>query len=233
METRELGTNAKREHELDESQKLGANQDRFIVLLPEELEQMIKAAGREGAKQGVEAYRKAEEKAKEERAEKVRNSAKTLLIHYRQLKIMKKTSVVDANTVTDPTLREILEGLAGRIRRNEFELNSTTRNKIKTGMIMNHVDVMLENYRKECKRSRVPEVERRYRVVEAMYLREDRLKVSEVAELEGIEPRTVYMTLDKAYDDLTILIWGIDGMEAVENKRIMRTARKRSRAGKA
>ena len=92
----------------------------------------------------MEAYEKRKEKEREELADKLRNSAKDVIINYRRLKGLKNTSVCDVDSVTDPTLKEILEGLAGRIREDEFTLNSTTRNKIKTGMLMNHVDVKLE-----------------------------------------------------------------------------------------
>lgn len=61
---------------------------KYISLTEEELEKLIKAAGREGAKKGVEAYERRKEKDKEELADKVKNSAKTIIIHYRQLKKM-------------------------------------------------------------------------------------------------------------------------------------------------
>ena len=57
---------------------------KYISLTEEELERLIKAAGREGAKKGVEAYERRKEKDKEELADKVKNSAKTIIIHYRQ-----------------------------------------------------------------------------------------------------------------------------------------------------
>ena len=63
---------------------------KYISLTEEELERLIKAAGREGAKKGVEAYERRKEKDKEELADKVKNSAKTIIIHYRQLKKMKR-----------------------------------------------------------------------------------------------------------------------------------------------
>ena len=67
---------------------------KYIFLTEEELERLIKAAGREGAKKGVEAYERRKEKDKEELADKVKNSAKTIIIHYRQLKKMKNKIVM-------------------------------------------------------------------------------------------------------------------------------------------
>ena len=90
---------------------------RYISLTEEELDRLMKAAGREGAKKGVEAYERRKEKDKEELADKVKNSAKTIIIHYRQLKKMKNTSVTGTDTVTDPTLKEILDGILEQVRK--------------------------------------------------------------------------------------------------------------------
>ena len=141
---------------------------KYISLTEEELERLIKAAGREGAKKGVEAYERRKEKDKEELADKVKNSAKTIIIHYRQLKKMKNTSVTGTDTVTDPTLKEILDGILEQVRKEEFNLTSTNKNRIVTGMLLNHVDVQLENYKKECRKSKIQDIQRRYRVVERM-----------------------------------------------------------------
>ena len=86
---------------------------RYVVISEEDLDNLIRNAGREGAKKGVEAYEKRKEKEREELADKLRNSAKDVIINYRRLKGLKNTSVCDVDSVTDPTLKEILEGLPG------------------------------------------------------------------------------------------------------------------------
>ena len=120
----------------------------------------------------------------------------------------------DANTVTDATLAEIFDNMLGKIRMNEFDLTSTNRNRIITGMLMNHVDVQLENYQKECEKSKEQDVARRYRIVEMMYLREE--------------------SLERAYDDLAVLFFGVDGAKMVElRKREIKAKRERSKKNRA
>lgn len=68
---------------------------------------------------------------------------------------MKNTSVTGTDTVTDPTLKEILDGILEQVRKEEFNLTSTNKNRIVTGMLLNHVDVQLENYKKECRKSKM------------------------------------------------------------------------------
>ena len=79
----------------------GTSEPKFVVLTEEEITKMMKKAAREGAKEGIAAYESKQAVVMAERTEKVRNSAKTLVQHYRQLKKMKDTSVYDPDTVTD------------------------------------------------------------------------------------------------------------------------------------
>ena len=214
--------------EMPQEQEDAREEKKFVVISAEDLDNLIKAAGKEGAKKGVEAYERRKEKEREELADKVKNSAKTIIIHYRQLKRMKNTSVTGTDTETDPTLKEILDGILDRVRRDEFNLTSTNRNRIVTGMLMNHVDVQLENYKKECKKSKIQDIQRRHRVVEMIYLREKPLTPEEVAEVEQIDKSTVYRTLEKAYDDLSVLFFGIEGVKSIETRRSVRNSKKKN-----
>lgn len=214
--------------EAPQTQEEYPEEKKFVVISAEDLDNLIKSAGKEGAKKGVEAYERRKVKEREELANKVKNSAKTIIIHYRQLKRMKSTSVTGTDTVTDPTLKEILDGILDRVRRDEFNLTSTNRNRIVTGMLMNHVDVQLENYKRECRKSKVQDIQRRYRIVEMIYLRETPLAIEKVAEQEQIDKSTVYRTLEKAYDDLAVLFFGIEGVKSIETRRSTRNSKKKN-----
>lgn len=196
---------------IEEEVKREDGEERF-VLSKDAISQIASVA----AKEGIQAYKREQEAQWEERVEKVRYSAKTLVIHYRDFKRMKDTSVYSTDTVTYPTLMEIFDGILESVRAEEFDLTSTKKTMLRTGMLMNHVDVQLENYKKECNNSNAPEIQRRYRIVEMMYLREKGLRADEVAEIECIDKSNVYRTLEKAYDDLTVLFFGIDGMHVIE-----------------
>lgn len=172
-----------------------------------------------GAMRGIAEFRKAQEAVRQERTERVRNSAKYLMQHYRKLKRMEQSSVHGTDTVQDPTLSEIFEEILGEVRRQEFDVTSTKRNTLVTGVMMNHVDVQLENYRKECELSQEPEVRRRYRVIEEIFLQEEPMSPDDVAEIENIDKSSVYRTLEKAYDDLAALFFGIEALNVTEWRR--------------
>lgn len=196
----------------------GRKYQKHYILSEEELRKFAIMAAQEGTEKGIAAYKKEQEEEKVKYAEMVKNSAKTLIIHYRRLKKMKDTSVHDTDTVTDPTLAEIFERMLGQVRKEEFVLTSTNKNRIITGMIMNHVDVQLDNYRKECDKSMIPEINRRYRIVEMLYLREKPMKIDEVADVEMIDKSNVYRTLEKAYEDLAVLFFGVEGLKVTDIK---------------
>lgn len=190
---------------------MGNNVKKYVVT-ESELAMIAEVA----AERAIRIYKREQEEQMQQQAEKCRYSAKLLIIHYKRLKRMKDTSVYDTNTVTDATLAEIFDNMLGKIRLNEFDLTSTNRNRIITGMLMNHVDVQLENYQKECEKSKEQDVSRRYRIVEMMYLREEALTADEVADIECIDKSNVYRTLERAYDDLAVLFFGVDGAKMVE-----------------
>ena len=187
-------------------------------LLPENIKDFIKRE----VNAAMQEYKEEQAEKWYEHAERVRDDAKMLITHYRRFKRMENTSIYNADSVTNPTLMEILGNILGEIRREEFTLTSVKKNKIVTGMLMNHVDVQLENYKKECEMADEPEVQRRYRIVEMMYLRDKPLKIDEVANIEGIDPSNVYRTLKRAYEDLAMLFFGVEALD------VSRTRRKKS-----
>ena len=141
-----------------------------------------------------------------------------------------KASVTGTDTVTDPTLKEILDGILEQVRKEEFNLTSTNKNRIVTGMLLNHVDVQLENYKKECRKSKIQDIQRRYRVVERMFLQAEPVRAEDVAEEEQIDKSTVYRTLEKAYDDLAVLFFGIEGVKSIEvNRKTKKSGKKTMR----
>ncbi len=190
--------------------------DKLYVITESELTMIAEIA----SKEAISAYKREQEKYNYQQLEKCRNSAKMLIVHYKRLKRMKDTSVYDSSTVTDMTLAQIFNSMLGRIRMNEFELTSTNRNRIITGMLMNHVDVQLDNYKKECDKSSEQDFKRRYRIVEMMYLLEESISAEKVADIECIDKSSVYRTLERAYDDLAVLFFGIDGAKMVEWKKM-------------
>lgn len=186
--------------------------------LTPELEAIVRLA----SETAVESYRKKLErqqeqdgKARRERHHRVVNSAKMLLKNYRRFKKMTVSSVYGKDTSTNETLVELLELMQGIYRSGELEVVSIKDRVARTELMIEHIDAMLEVYKKDCNRS--PEGQRRYRVIYWMYLSEDESKTAEdIAEMENVVVRTVFRDIKTAYEELAVLFFGIDGVRFSE-----------------
>lgn len=186
--------------------------------LTPELEAIVRLA----SETAVESYRKELErqqeqdgKSRRERHHRVVNSAKMLLKNYRRFKKMTVSSVYGKDTSTNETLVELLELMQGIYRSGELEVVSIKDRVARTELMIEHIDAMLEVYKKDCNRS--PEGQRRYRVIYWMYLSEDESKTAEdIAEMENVVVRTVFRDIKTAYEELAVLFFGIDGVRFSE-----------------
>ena len=186
--------------------------------LTPELEAIVRLA----SETAVESYRKELErqqeqdgKARRERHHRVVNSAKMLLKNYRRFKKMTVSSVYGKDTSTNETLVELLELMQGIYRSGELEVVSIKDRVARTELMIEHIDAMLEVYKKDCNRS--PEGQLRYRVIYWMYLSEDEAKTAEdIAEMENVVVRTVFRDIKTAYEELAVLFFGIDGVRFSE-----------------
>ena len=186
--------------------------------LTPELEAIVRLA----SETAVESYRKELErqqeqdgKARRERHHRVVNSAKMLLKNYRRFKKMTVSSVYGKDTSTNETLVELLELMQGIYRSGELEVVSIKDRVARTELMIEHIDALLEVYKKDCNRS--PEGQRRYRVIYWMYLSEDESKTAEdIAEMENVVVRTVFRDIKTAYEELAVLFFGIDGVRFSE-----------------
>ena len=186
--------------------------------LTPELEAIVRLA----SETAVESYRKElerqqeqDDKARRERHHRVVNSAKMLLKNYRRFKKMTVSSVYGKDTSTNETLVELLELMQGIYRSGELEVVSIKDRVARTELMIEHIDAMLEVYKKDCNRS--PEGQRRYRVIYWMYLSEDESKTAEdIAEMENVVVRTVFRDIKTAYEELAVLFFGIDGVRFSE-----------------
>ena len=186
--------------------------------LTPELEAIVRLA----SETAVESYRKELErqqeqdgKARRERHHRVVNSAKMLLKNYRRFKKMTVSSVYGKDTSTNETLVELLELMQGIYHSGELEVVSIKDRVARTELMIEHIDAMLEVYKKDCNRS--PESQRRYRIIYWMYLSEDESKTAEdIAEMENVVVRTVFRDIKTAYEELAVLFFGIDGVKFSE-----------------
>ena len=168
-----------------------------------QLEDMIKKASEAGA----EAYKKEQSQSTRRKVDRMLYKTKVLLEKYTWLKAYAKNSVY---TLEQAEKVEVLTKFG--IFDNDKTLHNLKRGVITVNMLMTHVDNMLEVYRENCESSASKTKQRQYRVVYNMYLAEEKKTTKEIAEMECEEVRTIQNDAKAAREDLTALIFGLDGI---------------------
>ena len=146
------------------------------------------------------------------RYDKRKASTKLLLRNYRSLVEHCESAVYDTESIDqsgDYTLADILECLHSDAN---IEIESIRKSAVRTRIIIDHIDIMLDAYKLYCDRSARKEEERRYRVIYWLYLSDEPRTHVELAESEHVDKRTIYKDIDAAVERLTAMIFGIDGL---------------------
>ena len=177
-------------------------------------ERELKRMMQQASEAGITAYQKEHEETVRKKVDRLLYRTKTLLERYTQLYEYANTSVY-----TLERAEEVNEGIADLEVLTKFgifdddkTLHNLKRSVITVNMVMAHVNTMLEIYRKECESSASKVKQRQYRVIDHMYLSEKKLNTKEIAELEGEDVRTIQNDAKQAREDLTALIFGLDGV---------------------
>ncbi len=191
---------------------------RTYVIKKDDLDAMLNEAAKRGAEAGVSAFLATAARQKATREKQVMNATKVLLKKYRDFKTMAEKTLVDAATVeegsSDEALIEAISSLMQYgIDKRELDIVSNQKRVYRTKALMAHVDIMLEAYSIRCARALNQDEQRRYRVIHALYISDQPASAYDIAETEHIGLTTVYDTVNKAINDLSILIFGVDGIK--------------------
>ncbi|ASJ54214.1 hypothetical protein BP422_12050 [Brevibacillus formosus] len=142
---------------------------------------------------------------KEKRDWRLRNT-KLLLKHYRSFVSHAEGS---REKVSAMDYADAMESLYSK----ELALESIKRSTQRTMVMVNFVQRMLKVYKAMCETSVHPEERRRYQIIHAMYISDDKMTAEQVAKCHFIETRTVYRDINEASKTLSVLVFGVDAIE--------------------
>ena len=100
-----------------------------------------------------------------------------------------------------------------------LEVSAICSMRRKTGLMMSHVDKMLVAYEAICRDSGNPDEIRRWGALFLRYINEERMKVEDIAERLCIDKRTFYRDINKAMEDMAVLLFGIEAIGSWRHKR--------------
>ncbi len=194
-----------------------------------DIEKRIQAAIEVGVQIGAEAGAEAAATAAAKGAERERkrlqrqqtdkryHDAKLLIRKYRQLNEYYQNAVYDEEAAeeVDEDFEEIMRSFGVSFRDQKLTADSIKRNYLVTRVVMAHVNKMLDVYRTMCERSNRASDKRRWRILYGLYLAETPTTAEELAQQENISKRMVYGDIDGCIPDLTVLFFGMSGLDGI------------------
>lgn len=100
-----------------------------------------------------------------------------------------------------------------------LEVSSICSMRRKTGLMMSHVDKMLTAYEALCKDAVNSDEARRWDALYLRYIDEERMSVDDIAERLNIDKRTFYRDINRAMEDMAVLLFGIEAIGSWKHKK--------------
>lgn len=160
----------------------------------------------EVAKAAIKEYEQQKQEEHKKRHDNRLRNIKLLLKNYRKFKKHYEEAKEDI-----PKLTEALE--LDELSESDFKIQSILANRKRTAAMIVYINRMLEIYREECERAIYPDEQRRYQIIHALYLSDEKKSAEEVAKCHFLNRRTVFRDVEKACKDLSVLMFGVDGVE--------------------
>nr|DAK65157.1 MAG TPA: hypothetical protein [Caudoviricetes sp.] len=162
-------------------------------------------------------------------------NVRLLLKNYRMLKEHAELKTSDMNVISDDdvTAIEILDSFQNSktIGKEELKLESIITSTMRTQILINYIDDMIEIYKQMCYKSSKSEDARRVDVLETMFLKDipDGAAttdiVADLAKKWYVSERQIWRDSSDAVERLTALLFGVDGVNMLEDKKRRRALR--------
>lgn len=169
----------------------------------------IKLITETAAATAIEEYKKEAERDREERKDKRLYNTRLLMERYRGMKIYAEDAVYDAIQLDDDMeLQTLIELMESKGDDGLLTVESIQARAVRTRIILTHINKMLSFYESECKSSGRREMERRWVVIEGIYISDIRRTIKEIANDFSVDERTIYRDINLAIQDLNALFFG-------------------------
>lgn len=173
------------------------------------------AAAEAAATAAAKAAERERKRLQRQQTDKRYHDTKLLIRKYRQLNEYYQNAVFDEDGAeeTDEDFEEIMRSFGVSFRDEKITADSIKRNYLVTRVVMAHVNKMLDVFQNMCERSNRASDKRRWRILYGLHLAEVPVTAEELAQQENIGKRAVYDIVDRCIPDLSILFFGISGLE--------------------
>lgn len=194
------------------SKEMGIGAANYIAMVSRTMEIAVQRGTEAGIKAAMDYLAEEKKQLKKGRYDRRLRNTRLLLKNYRSFRNYAKNAVYKASQLKENAV-DILDGLDEYSFDDSLYIESIKKSQQRTLIILNHIDEMLRYYKIDCEQSGKDEELRRYRIIVAYYINEQRKSAEQIAEDEHIERRTLYKDINMALKPLSALIFGIDSMK--------------------
>lgn len=178
-------------------------------------EQQLKEFAKSAANEAVKTYQKEEKNEAKRRSDSRLYNTKILLENYHSLNEYARSAIYSVEQLMNDSSigeREVELMMKCGLKEDDLLIRSVASGAIRVKTLMAQVNRMLKVYREDCETSSSKTKQRQYRVIYGLYLADQRMSTKEIADQEGEEIRTIQNDAKAAREELTPLIFGIDGL---------------------
>ena len=104
-----------------------------------------------------------------------------------------------------------------------LEVDAICSMRRKTGLMMSHVDKMLTAYHAICYESSRPDEKNRWDTLYLRYIDEERITIDSIASRLSIDRRTYFRYVNRAMEDLAVLLFGIEAIGTWKPQKVVKT----------
>lgn len=181
-------------------------------LSPETIQAITKVA----TTAAIAEFEKIRAQQRQEQTDRRLRNTKLLMKNYRKFADYNSHAIYETAQICQACDNDALFSLAGITPGDKFHVESIRNGVATTRIIVEHIDTMLDVYKSRCEKSPKAEKQRRWRVLQAMYLSSEDLSPAEIADKEHISMSQFYDDINNACEDLTPLLFGLDLTELFE-----------------
>lgn len=152
----------------------------------------------------IEVYEKQKERSDKSKHDRRLRNIKLLLKNYRSFVKHSQDIKLEIDILNEKLELDYLDT-------NEFAIESIKRSKTRTLAIVKFINKMLAVYKVMCDEEGT-EAKRKYEVIKALYIDKPNLSIKTISDVHFVSEKTIRRDRDKACEDLTVLMFGVDSV---------------------
>ena len=200
-----------------------------MIRQPGEIEKIIEQTAKLTAEKIYAKMRSDNAKEQESLFDKRLYNTKLLLEHYRLFKEHAENAVFELTRLDEAELTaiEIMDSMwqSAGPGRGEIAIESIANSTLRTQIVIKHIDEMLGIYEAYCYRNGKPENERRWDVINTMFIlplpvgKSKTELYEELAAKHFTSTRQIQRDINDSIEKITALLFGIDGIQRLEKRK--------------